>query len=131
MAERPTPSAAADAPIVGGRPGVAGVVAQAVAPMVEHSATHASYVPDAPTRAQVGSGKLIRSQVVSAPTVQPVANARVEYDRNTTPDAGGIGDQNPANLGQMVADGHAPFFYRHLTPSAQSQDDVTIVRMGI
>lgn len=103
------------------------------------------------------SGKVIRGQVVSSDTGRPVANARVEYYLNTTPDAGGIGEQNPANRGQVMSDadgrftfesdppqrvfanaaphihtgatasGHQEFYYRHLTPSEPSQDDVTIV----
>ena len=84
-------------------------------------------------------------------------NARVEYYLNTTPDAGGIGEQNLANRGQVTtdaagrftfesdppqrvvanavphihtratADAHQEFYYRHLTPSQPSEDDVTIV----
>ena len=132
-------------------------LAQAVRPMVEHPYARANYIPGAPPRAKVGSGKLIRGQVVSAGTGRPVPNAKVEYYLNTTPNAGGIGEQNPANRGQVVtdangrftfesdppqsvfanaephihtratADQHQEFYYRHLTPSQPSVDDVTIV----
>ena len=132
-------------------------LAQAIKPMIEHSSARANYIPDAPRRAKVGSGKVIRGQVVSSGTGQPIANAKVEYYLNTTPDAGGIGEQNPANRGQVLtnadgrftfesdppqrvfanaaphihtratANGHQEFYYRHLTPSQPSEDDVTIV----
>ena len=132
-------------------------LAQAVEPMVEHPFARANYIPGAPQRAKVGSGKIIRGRVVSAGSGRPVANARIEYYLNTTPDAGGIGEQNPANRGQVTtdaagrftfesdppqrvvanaaphihtratADAHQEFYYRHLTPSQPSEDDVTIV----
>ncbi len=132
-------------------------LAQAIRPMVEHPYARANYIPDAPLRASVGSGKVIRGRIVSAGSGRPVANARVEYYLNTTPDAGGIGEQNPVNRGQVMsdadgrfmfesdppqrvfanaaphihtratADGHQEFYYRHLTPSQPSTDDVTIV----
>ncbi len=139
------------------RPGVA----QDVTPMVEHPAPRANYIPDAPMRDRVGTGKIIRGRVVSTGAGQPIGHGQVEYHLNTTPDAGGIGEQNPANRGQVTADsqgrfafecnppqpvwvnaaphvhtratadGHAPFFYRDLTPSDPSQDDVTIVLVGV
>jgi len=74
-------------------------LAQTVRPMVEHPYARANYIPDAPPRAKVGSGKVIRGQVVSSSSGRPIANARVEYYLNTTPNAGGIGEQNPANRG--------------------------------
>ena len=156
MTERRTLLAVAAATLAGVRPGVA----QDVTPMVEHPAARANYIPDAPMRDRVGTGKIIRGRVVSAGAGQPIANGQVEYYRNTTPDAGGVGEQNLANRGQVTADsqgrfafecnprqrvwvnaaphvhtratadGHAPFFYRHLTPSDPSQDDVTIVLVG-
>lgn len=134
--------------------------AQAVAPMVEHPFARANYLPNPPVRAKVGSGKVIRGQVVSSGSGRPVAHATVEYYLNTTPDAGGIGEQNPVNRGQVTtdaagrfvfetdppqrvfanaaphihtratADGHQEFYYRHLTPSNPSTDDVTIVLVG-
>ena len=132
-------------------------LAQAIKPMIEHPSARANYIPNAPRRAQVGSGKVIHGQVVSSGSGQPIANARVEYYLNTTPDAGGIGEQNPANRGQVMtdadgrftfesnppqsvggnaaphihtratADGHTEFYYRHLTPSQPSEDNITIV----
>jgi len=132
-------------------------LAQLVAPMVEHPAARANYIPAAPPRAKVGVGKMINGRVVSAGSGRPIAFAKVEYYLNTTPDAGGIGEQNPVNRGQVVADAqgrfsfesdppqrvfagaephihtrataadHQEFYYRHLTPSQASVDDVTIV----
>jgi len=132
-------------------------LAQAIKPMVEHPFARANYIPDAPRRAKVGSGKVIRGRVVSSGSGRPVANAKVEYYLNTTPDAGGIGEQNPVNRGQVTTDAdgrfsfesdppqrvfanaephihtrasaerHQEFYYRHLTPSQPSDDDVTIV----
>lgn len=129
----------------------------AVAPMTEHPFARANYLPDAPPRAKTGTGKVIRGQVVTAGAGEPVPHARVEYYLNTTPDVGGIGEQNPANRGQVVADaqgrfsfetdppqrvqrgaaphthtratapGHQEFYYRHLTPSEPSVDEVVIV----
>lgn len=131
--------------------------AQPVQPMAEHPFARANYIPDAPRRAKVGAGKVIRGRVVSAGSGQPVAGARVEYYLNTTPNAGGIGEQNPVNRGQVTADAdgrflfesdppqsvftgaephihtratadrHQEFYYRHLTPSQPSEDDVVIV----
>ena len=104
---------------------------------------------------------MIRGQVIAAGSGQPVPHARVEYYLNTTPDAGGIGEQNQANRGQVMADaagrfsfetdppqrvqlgaaphthtratadGHHEFYYRHLTPSDPSVDDVTIVLVRV
>ena len=132
-------------------------LAQAVEPMVEHPFARANYIPGAPQRVKVGSGKIIRGRVISAGSGRPIANARVEYYLNTTPDAGSMGEQNPANRGQVAtdadgrfafeadppqrvfanaaphihtratADAHQEFYYRHLTPSQPSEDDVTIV----
>jgi len=135
-------------------------LAQAVRPMAEHPFARANYIPGAPPRAKVGSGKVIRGQVVSSADGRPIRDAKVEYYLNTTPNAGGIGEQNPANRGQVVTDadgrftfesdppqsvfanaephihtratagGHQEFYYRHLTPSEPSEDDVTIVLAG-
>lgn len=132
-------------------------LAQAVQPVAEHPFARANYIPGAPRRAKVGSGKVVRGQVVSSGSGWPIANARVEYYLNTTLDAGGTGEQNPANRGQVTtdadgrfmfesdppqrvqanapphihtratADAHQEFYYRHLTPSQPSEDDVTIV----
>lgn len=168
MTQRRTILAVAGATLAGLRsglaqgvaPGVVSGVASGVAPMVEHPYARANYIPGAPMRARVGSGKVIRGRVVAAGSGTPVAGATVEYYLNTTRDAGGIGEQNPVNRGQVVADaegrfafecdppqtvgygaaphvhtratadGRTPFFYRHLTPSDPSVDDVTIVLVG-
>ncbi len=153
MTERRTVLAVVAAMLAGLRPGVAA----SVAPMAEHPYARANYIPGAPMRARVGAGKVIRGRVVAVGSGAPVPGARVEYYLNTTPDAGGIGEQNPVNRGQVVADsegrfsfecdppqtvgygaaphvhtrataeGRTPFFYRHLTPSDPSVDDVVIV----
>ena len=137
--------------------GVGTARARGVAPMVEHPYARANYIPDPPARARVGTGKVIRGRVVMAESGAALPGARVEFYLNTTPDAGGIGEQNPANRGQVQADadgrfafecdppqtvgfgaaphvhtrataeGHEPFFYRHLTPSTASTDEVIIV----
>lgn len=132
-------------------------LAQAIAPMVEHRYARANYVPGAPERAVVGSGKIVRGIVVSTETGAPIPGASVEYYLNTTPNGGDRGEQNPDNRGLVVTDseghfmfesdppqrvwsnaephihtrasheGFEPFFYRHVTPSTPSEDDVQIV----
>ena len=84
----------------------------------------------------------------------------MEYYLNTRVDAGGIGEQDQANRGFVVADaegrfafesyppqrvfagaephvhtratgaGHSEFYYRHLTGASPSVDEVTIVLVG-
>ena len=132
-------------------------LAQAIAPMTEHRYARANYIPNAPERAVVGSGKVIRGTVVSSGTGEPISNAKVEYYLNTTPNGGDAGEQNPENRGfvmtnaegrfqfesdppervwasaephvhtRATANDHEEFFYRHVTPSEPSEDDVRIV----
>ena len=132
-------------------------LAQAIAPLIEHRYARANYIPGAPERAVVGSGKVIRGTVVSSETGAAIPNARVEYYLNTTPQGGDRGEQDPANRGTVMADDagrftfesyppqrvwasaephihtratagdHEPFFYRHVTSTEPSEDDIRIV----
>ena len=135
-------------------------LAQAIAPLTEHRYARANYIPDAPERAVVGSGKVIRGTVVSSETGEAIPNAKVEYYLNTTPNGGDRGEQDPTNRGfvmadaegrftfesdppqrvwssaephvhtRATADGHEEFYYRHVTPSEPSEDDIRIVLVG-
>ncbi len=90
--------------------------ANALTMPAEHRFARANYIPGAPLRDTVGEGKIIRGQVLSLETGEPVPGSEIEYWLNTTPDAGGIGEQNPANRGKVVADENGRFRFETNPP---------------
>jgi protocatechuate 3,4-dioxygenase beta subunit len=133
------------------------VFAADLTPVQEHPLARQNYLPDAPVRATVGRGKVITGTVRSTRGGAPLAGARIEFWLNTTPNGGDDGERNPANRGQVVADaqgrfrfetdpparvwsnaaphihtrvtaeGHEPFYLRHITDAAVESESVSIV----
>ena len=126
-------------------------------PMQEHRYARSNYIPDAPLRSVVGEGKVLNGTVVSTADGTPIANARVEFWLNTTPNGGNRGEQNPANRGttftdaagrfriqsnppaevlpgaaphihtRITAGGYTEFYYRHVTDNAVVEEDAQVI----